>query len=187
MAHRDRTDKELYESQLCPMNVSSNCVTWCSSVTTNSESKDCLWFFCLLWDLFPSNGWILLVYTWGNVPSLIVTWYPWEAYLFFWREKEEEWIWMRGDVGGKILEGGKGERNCGLNVMNERKMNKKYMKVYNATKKCENTWWGAVCYKCLTEDSIRTCCYERNKTNIQEPESLNYSKGEEKEISKDRI
>lgn len=41
---------------------------------------------------------------------------------------------MRGDVGGKILEGGKGGRNCGLNVMNERKINKKYMKVYNATK-----------------------------------------------------
>lgn len=34
---------------------------------------------------------------------------------------------------GKSWKEGK-RRNCGLNVMNERKINKKYIKVYNETK-----------------------------------------------------
>lgn len=97
-------------------------------------------FFICFWDpLSPFPAFI-----WGDVPSLIVTWYPDLVDIsgkpaLFWREPEEEWMgWGSRETGRR-----RGRGNCGHDVKYERRINKKLVNKYMGIEQIK------IYFKCL--------------------------------------
>lgn len=120
--------------------------------------------FVCFWDPlspFPAS-------IWGDVPSLIVTWYPDFDDIsgkpaLFWRELEEE----RMGLGSREIGRRRGRGNCGHDVKYERRINKKQINKYMGIKQIK------IYLKCLNIFLKAQGCHFQGQSKLRHPDHEN--------------